>query len=147
MAGKVNFELVSPDRILVAQDVDMVVVPGVEGNFGVLPGHAPLISAVRPGVIDVWLDGAVVERIFVVGGFAEVTGQRCTVLADDAQPLSALDRAEADTALAEARARLPEARDAASRPESGAAEQHQLRAVERRLAIASAKLDALAIGH
>jgi F-type H+-transporting ATPase subunit epsilon len=143
MAGRVNFELVSPEKILVAQEVDMVVVPGAEGYFGVLPGHAPLISSVRPGVIDVYENGTVVERIFVVGGFAEVTPKRCTVLADEALPISALDRAEAEAALADARSRLPEARDAAAKDGSGEAERANLRLVERQFAVATAKLDAL----
>ena len=64
----------------------MVVVPGTEGNFGVLPGHAPLISTIRPGTIDIYEGNAIAERIFVVGGLAEVTPERCTVLADEAMP-------------------------------------------------------------
>ena len=87
MADKLLFELVSPERLLISREVGMVVVPGAEGDFGVLPEHAPLISTVRPGVIDVYDDGVTVsERIFVAGGFAEVTGERCTVLADEAVP-------------------------------------------------------------
>src|SRR3954454_17020108 len=78
----VQFELVSPERLIVSAEVDMVVVPGTEGNFGVLPGHAPLISTIRPGTIDIYQGGAVSERIFVVGGIAEVTPERCTVLAE-----------------------------------------------------------------
>jgi F-type H+-transporting ATPase subunit epsilon len=81
MTEKVEFELVSPERLLVAKAVDMVVVPGTEGDFGVLRGHAPLISTLRLGVIDIHDAGAVAERIFVAGGFAEVTAERCTVLA------------------------------------------------------------------
>ena len=93
MADKVQFELVSPEKLLLSEAVDMVVVPGSEGNFGVLPGHSLLISTVRPGVIDVY-DGATIgERIFVSGGFAEVTPERCTVLADEAVPVSSLDAA------------------------------------------------------
>jgi F-type H+-transporting ATPase subunit epsilon len=64
-----------------------VVVPGGEGDFGVLPRHAPMIATVRPGVIDVHNMGAVAERIFVAGGFAEVTGERVTVLAEEAFPV------------------------------------------------------------
>ena len=88
MADKVQFELVSPERLLVSEAVDMVVVPGSEGDFGVLPGHAPFISAVRPGVIEVYEGNTVTERIFVAGGFAEVTPERCTVLADEAMPFA-----------------------------------------------------------
>ena len=88
MADKVKFELVSPEKLLLSEDVAMVVVPGGEGNFGVLPGHALLISTVRPGVIDVYAQDqrAVTQRLFVSGGFAEVTPERCTVLADEVMP-------------------------------------------------------------
>jgi ATP synthase F1 epsilon subunit len=82
--AKVSFRLVMPERELLATEADMVVVPGSEGDFGVLPGHAPLISTVRPGVIEVYQGGKVEQRFMVVGGFAEVTPQRCTVLADEA---------------------------------------------------------------
>ncbi len=84
MAEKLQFELVSPEKLLLSEAVALGVVHDGEGNFGVLPGHALLISTVRPGVIDVYGDAAteVSERIFVSGGFAEVTPERCTVLAD-----------------------------------------------------------------
>ena len=84
MAEEFSFELVSPEKLLLAEEVDMVVVPGAEGDFGVLVGHAPLISSLRPGVIDTYNGGKVANRIFVAGGFAEVTGERCTVLAEEA---------------------------------------------------------------
>ena len=91
MADTTRFELVSPERLLVSRDVGMVVVPGAEGLFGVLPRHAPLISTLIPGVIDIWEDGAITEQIFVDGGFAEVTETRCTVLAEQATPVADLD--------------------------------------------------------
>ncbi len=95
-----DFQLVSPERVLFSAQVEMVVVPGVEGNFGVLKGHSPLLSTVRPGVIDVYEKRTgVSSRIFVAGGFAEVTNERCTVLAEEASPLSELDRT-ADEQLA-----------------------------------------------
>lgn len=96
MADKVEFELVSPMRLLISESVDMVVVPGTEGNFGVLPGHAPFISAVRADVIEVYEGRAVRERIFVAGGFVEATPARCTVLAEEAVPVAELDRAAVD---------------------------------------------------
>src|SRR3954454_18538012 len=99
MADKVEFELVSPEKLLVSQPVDMVVVPGSEGNFGVLAGHAPFISTVRPGVIDVFEGDRIVDRIFVAGGFAEVTETRCTVLAEQATSLNDLDRGAAEQEL------------------------------------------------
>jgi F-type H+-transporting ATPase subunit epsilon len=91
MAGKVQFELVSPERLLVSEAVDMVVVPGSEGDFGALPDHAPMITAVRPGVIDVYTVGVVTNRIFVAGGFAEVTEDGVTVLAEEAVALDEID--------------------------------------------------------
>src|SRR5438094_8803208 len=99
MPDRVQFELVTPERLLVSTEVDMVVVPGTDGNFGVLPGHAPLISTIRPGTIDIYEGNAIAERIFVVGGIAEVTPERCTVLADEATAPDALDRAALDRQL------------------------------------------------
>src|SRR5690606_14767542 len=90
-AERLLFELVSPERLLLSEEVDMVVVPGAEGNFGVLKGHSLLISTLRPGVIDVYEGQVVTDRIFVAGGFAEVTPEGCTVLADEAVAVSDLD--------------------------------------------------------
>jgi F-type H+-transporting ATPase subunit epsilon len=84
--AKVTFRLVMPERELLATEADMVVVPGSEGDFGVLHGHAPLISTVRPGVLEVLQGNKVEQRFIVVGGIAEVTPERCTVLADEATP-------------------------------------------------------------
>src|SRR5580693_4622483 len=84
--AKVSFRLVMPERELLATEADMVVVPGSEGDFGVLHGHAPLISTVRPGVLEVLQGNKVEQRFLVVGGFAEVTPERCTVLADEVMP-------------------------------------------------------------
>ena len=92
MAEKVNFELVSPERLLVSEHVDMVVVPGSEGDFGALPRHAPMMTALRPGVIDVYEDGKVRDRIFVAGGFAEVNETRLTVLAEEAVKVAELSQ-------------------------------------------------------
>ena len=108
MADTVEFELVSPEELLISAPVEMVVVPGAEGDFGVLPGHAPLISTVRTGVISTYENGAVDRRIFVSGGFAEVTGERCTVLADEAVGLEDADRAATEARIAAAREDLTE---------------------------------------
>jgi F-type H+-transporting ATPase subunit epsilon len=91
--GKTTFELVSPERLLVSEPVDMVVVPGSEGLFAALIGHAPFIATLKPGVIDVWNDDKITARIFVGGGFAEVTPERCVVLAETATPVGEIDRA------------------------------------------------------
>lgn len=95
MADTINFELVSPDRELMSAKVDMVEIPGTEGDFGVLPGHAPLISAIRPGVIAVHAGGQV-ERIYVDSGFAEVSPESCVVLAEQAIFVKDLDRGQLD---------------------------------------------------
>jgi F-type H+-transporting ATPase subunit epsilon len=129
MADQVQFELVAPERLLLSEPVDMVVVPGSEGDFGVLPGHAPLISTVRPGVIETYSGKAVKDRIFVAGGFAEVTRERCTVLAEEAMPLAELNRASIEAQARTAREDVGLAKDAAERA-----------AAERRLAVAEAKL-------
>ncbi len=100
---RVEFELVTPERLVVSRGVDMVVVPGAEGDFGVLPRHTPMISTVRPGVVRVYEGGKVSEEMFVAGGFAEVTLARCTVLADQALPVERLDRAAAEQKLKDAR--------------------------------------------
>jgi F-type H+-transporting ATPase subunit epsilon len=102
--GKITFELVSPERLLLSQQVDMVVVPGSEGYFGVLIGHTPLISTLKPGVIDVYDGGKVIERIFVGGGFAEATPDRCVVLAETAMPVGEIDRTRVVERIQEIRA-------------------------------------------
>jgi F-type H+-transporting ATPase subunit epsilon len=100
MADTTMFELVSPERLLMSKDVSMVVVPGADGLFGVLPRHSPLLSTLLPGVIDVYEDGSVTDRIFVAGGFAEVTEDRCTVLAEEATAVAELDLDQAEQNLA-----------------------------------------------
>ena len=149
MADKLQFELVSPEKLLLAEQVGMVIVPGSEGNFGVLPGHALFISTVRPGIIDVYEDKTVTERIFVAGGFAEVTPERCTVLADEAVPLASLDRGaiEAQTKTLESNvAGLRDQLQRLSGAERGEAAR-QLRGAERQHAVAAAKLAALETIH
>ncbi len=102
----VSFELVSPEKLLLSEDVDMVVVPGAEGDFGVLEGHAPLISSLRAGVIAIYRGETISRQIFVAGGFTEVTHERCTVLAEEARAVEDIDRAEAEGRVRAARARL-----------------------------------------
>jgi F-type H+-transporting ATPase subunit epsilon len=140
----VQFELVTPERLILSAEVEMVVVPGSEGNFGVLPGHAPLISTIRPGTIDIYEGRAVTERIFVVGGIAEVTPERCTVLAEEAMPPDALDRAALDRELTEIEGNLPSLREQAARAQGTERERllTELRGLERQQTIARAKLQA-----
>ena len=149
MADKLQFELVSPEKLLLSEPVGMVVVPGTEGNFGVLPGHALFISTVRPGIIDVYEDKTVTERIFVAGGFAEVTPERCTVLADEAMPVSSLDRATIEAQVKALDSQVAGLKEQAQRA-SGAERDDalvRLRAAERQAAVAAAKLAALSAVH
>jgi F-type H+-transporting ATPase subunit epsilon len=115
MADTTEFELVSPDRLLISEPVEMVVVPGVEGDFGVLPRHAPMLSTVRPGVIDIHEGGQVKTRLFVAGGFAEVTEERCTILAEEALRLDEVTAETAQERLRSARDDLAEAEDEPAR--------------------------------
>ncbi|MDQ2104632.1 F0F1 ATP synthase subunit epsilon [Azospirillum isscasi] len=131
MADKVEFELVSPEKLLTSQPVDMVVVPGSEGDFGVLAGHSPMISTVRPGVIDVYEADRVVDRVFVAGGFAEVTETRCTVLAEEAIAVADIDRGKVEQ----------EIRDLGEDLEDAKTDDEKAR-VEAKIAVARAKLDA-----
>ncbi|KAA0681934.1 F0F1 ATP synthase subunit epsilon [Roseomonas genomospecies 6] len=131
MADKVEFELVSPEKLLTSQPVDMVVVPGSEGDFGVLAGHSPMISTVRPGVIDVYEADRVVDRVFVAGGFAEVTETRCTVLAEEAIAVAEIDRGKVEQQI----------RDLGEDLEDAKSDDEKAR-VEAKIAVARAKLDA-----
>jgi F-type H+-transporting ATPase subunit epsilon len=115
MADTFKFDLVTPERMALSEDVSQVVVPGVEGEFTVLPGHAPVISALRPGVLEVALPDASKTRIFVKGGFAEVDAGHLTVLAERALPVDEMDAGVIATELETAEAELAAARDDASR--------------------------------
>lgn len=109
MADKVTFELVLPERLLIAVDADMVVAPGVEGDFAVLPGHQPIISALRAGAIDVYHADKLSRRVFVAGGFAELSADRFTILAEHATPADRIDRAALKDEIDAARTALSEA--------------------------------------
>ena len=111
--AKVAFSLVMPERELASTEADMVIVPGGEGDFGVLPGHIPMISTVRPGVIELHDDGKVTARFVVAGGFAEVTRERCTVLAEEAQPFADVSVDQLAKRLSDAQEALADAEPAA----------------------------------
>ena len=99
MADTTAFELVTPARVMVSRDAGMVVAPGVEGLFGVLPRHAPLISTLQRGVVEVHDNGQVTERIMVDGGIADVAEDRCTILAERAEKLDADNKAAVEAQL------------------------------------------------
>ena len=148
MAERLQFELVTPERLILSAEVEMVVVPGSEGNFGVLPGHAPLISTIRPGTIDIYeTRPAVSERIFVVSGIAEVMPERCTVLAEEAVPPSQLDRGAIEAELKTIEGNLPSLREQVGRAAGPDRDRlaAELRRLEQRQASARAKLQALAL--
>ena len=121
MAGTFKFELVTPERMTLSQDAKEVVVPGLEGDFTVLPGHAPVISALRPGVVDVTLADGRKTRIFVKGGFAEVDAEHLTVLVERALEVEGLDAAIIAAELAVAEADLASATDDTARLAAAAA--------------------------
>lgn len=87
----IALEVISPEKLLLARPVDMVVIPGTEGDLGILPGHAKLITGLRGGVIDLYENDKITDRFFVSGGFAEVTETNCTVLADAIVKVADLD--------------------------------------------------------
>ena len=91
MADTTLFELVSPEKLVMSKNVSMVVVPGAEGLFGVLPRHTSMLSTLAPGVINVYDGDNVTDSLFVVNGFAEVTEERCTVLAEEVIPVDDID--------------------------------------------------------
>ncbi|HEY0283153.1 MAG TPA: F0F1 ATP synthase subunit epsilon [Rhizomicrobium sp.] len=93
MTDKISFDLVSPERLLLSTEAEMVTIPGSEGDMGVMAGHMPLISTLRPGVITV-SEGD--QRFYVLGGFAEVNPGKLTVLAEEAVPVAELDAATLD---------------------------------------------------
>jgi len=98
----VNLEIVSPEKLLLSREVDMVVIPASEGDMGVLEGHAPMMVMLRGGVVSLYEGDRVTDTLFVAGGFAEVTAERCTVLAGEAMPVDEIDRAVAETRLRDA---------------------------------------------
>ena len=110
MADKLHFDLVSPERRLFAGNVEQVVVPGEEGDFGVLPNHAPFMSVIRPGAITV-IDGGSETRTFIHGGFAEVTPDGLTILAEEAIAVADIDPEKLAQDLSDAREDVTAAKD------------------------------------
>jgi F-type H+-transporting ATPase subunit epsilon len=130
MAGTFKFELVTPERMVLSQDASQVVVPGVEGEFTVLPGHAPVIAALRPGVVAAALADDRTMRVFVKGGFAEVDSDRLIVLTERAVDIETTDAAGIAAELETAEAELAAATTDAARLAAASAVA-QLRALQR----------------
>jgi F-type H+-transporting ATPase subunit epsilon len=101
MAAKISFDLVSPEKLLLSAEADMVTVPGTEGYMGVMAGHAPVVTTLRAGMIDVNADGKD-DRYFIRGGFAEIGPAKITVLAEEAIPMTELDLAVLDQRISDA---------------------------------------------
>ena len=129
---QIAFELVSPEKLLLSEGADMVVIPGADGDIGAMYRHAPLITSLKPGVVGLYDGRTVRDRYFVAGGFAEITNERCTVLAEHPTKLSEIKQSDAEQELKDAR---EDVQDAKSEDERVAA--------ERRADIADAKLRAL----
>jgi F-type H+-transporting ATPase subunit epsilon len=125
MADKLNFALVSPEREVFNGEVDHVVVPGSEGEFGVSPRHAPVMAVIKPGALKIYEEGAI-RRIFVNGGFADVTPEGLTVLAEEAVDLGDMDAAALEQQLKDASEDL---RDAGGE-EARTVAQHKLARLE-----------------
>jgi F-type H+-transporting ATPase subunit epsilon len=102
-----HFDLVSSEKLAFSGEVDQVDIPGVEGDFGVLAGHAPVVAAVRPGILTLTRGGSK-EKIIVLGGLAEVSEKGLTVLADVATSIEELDRARFAETISEMEAKLAE---------------------------------------
>ena len=100
----VDLEIVSPEKLLLSRAVEMVVIPASEGELGVLPNHAPMIVLLRGGTIRIYAGTQVTDQLYVSGGFAEITPERVTVLADEATPVAELSRGEGERRLQAAQA-------------------------------------------
>ena len=145
MPDRVQFELATPERLVLSETVEMVVIPGTEGNFGVLPGHAPLISSIRPGTVDIYEGQAIVRRIFVVSGIAEVTPDLCTVLAEEAMAPDEVDRGAIEAELQTVEGNLPSLREHVGRATGSERDTLlvELRRLERRQNVLQAELRAI----
>lgn len=131
--GTFTFELVSPERKLIFGPAKMVVIPGEEGDFGVLPGHSALVATIRPGVVQITMaDDTAPQRIFIAGGFADVSPSNCTVLAEEAVNVSDLNQADLEQTIRNLTEDLTLAKDDLERAR-----------IARKLALAKAKLQGL----
>lgn len=130
-----QFELTSPDKVALAKAVALVNVPGPNGMFGVLPGHAPMVTTIAPGIVEVYANDehTVTERVFVTGGYCEVTTERCSLLADEILSLSELDKKAVQNEINEL---------IKQRGELGPEDEGEK--IEEKLAIAMAKLQVVA---
>lgn len=115
MADKISFDLVSPERLLLSAEAEMVTIPGSEGDMGVMAGHMPLITTLRPGTISVAGGAQADQRFVVLGGFAEVNQTKLTVLAEEAIPAADFTAALLESRLAQAAEDLNQAKSDAEK--------------------------------
>jgi F-type H+-transporting ATPase subunit epsilon len=111
MVDMITMDLVSPEKLLLSADFEMVVVPGAEGDFAVLAGHSPVTSSLRPGVISIYENDVEKDRIFVNGGFVEVSNDKLTVLAEEAIYIADLNRADLEQRIQNATEDEEDAKD------------------------------------
>ncbi len=130
----INFELVSPEAKLVSEPVKMAIIPGDEGEFGVLAGHSSLVASLQPGVVELHSeqDGVEPRKIFIAGGFADVSADGCTVLAEEAVQVSDLDQADIEQQIANLNEDIATAEEAVDKAR-----------IEKRLDLVKAKLSAI----
>ena len=131
MAEPLHFDLVSPERLLLSEEVESVVVPGAEGYFTVLARHAPLMATLKPGLIEVRNLGGGTQKIFVRGGFADVNPSGLTILADQAIRLEDLDAATLAQQVRDAEEDLADAGEDAAKRRTAEARLNELRDVQR----------------
>ncbi len=128
-----DFELVSPERRLMSEKAWQVTIPGQEGDFGVLANHSPLVSFIRPGVVEIFSkEGEKPARIFIAGGFADVTPTNCTVLAEEATMVDDLDQSEVEKEISSLESNLTKTTD-----------EIEVSRFSKQLALAQAKLTAI----
>lgn len=127
-----QLELVTPEKLIFSAPANLVEVPGSEGDMGILEGHAPLISQLRAGVVEIVANDNKAKKVFVAGGFVEVTPERCTILAEEAALVSEIKADEVKTRLADAKRDYDHAKDESAKV-----------AAEKRVAIAEAMVEAL----
>ncbi|TNE61130.1 MAG: F0F1 ATP synthase subunit epsilon [Alphaproteobacteria bacterium] len=112
MTDTLHYEIVSPERLLKDAEAAMIVVPGADGDFAALPGHAPLMSTIRPGVVEIFEDeGAQPSRLFVKGGLAQISPKGLTILAEETIDLSAVNTDELKQKITDTREDIEDAKD------------------------------------
>lgn len=120
MAESFKFELVSPERLLVSEEVESVIVPGAEGEMTVMAKHAPVMTTVKPGVVTVKTAAGKSDRYVVFGGFADILPESCTLLAESATRVDEIDRDELARRIQDAREDVADAKDEAAKTKAEA---------------------------